>query len=167
MALQFAVAAGANVIATTSNDQKAKRLRELGAKHVINYRQTPEWGIAAKDFTPSRHGFDIVVDVGGENTLGESVKAIRQDGLVVAAGLVAGSAKDDRPALLDALWNLCIVRGVLLGTRDQFIDMNRFVEEKRIELAVDNEVFSLEDAKKAYVKLEAQKHFAKVIIEIK
>lgn len=105
--------------------------------------------------------------MGGDSTLGESVKAVRPDGLVIAAGLVAGSAKDERPALLAVLWNLCVVRGVLLGTRNQFKDMNGFVEEKRIELAVDDEGFTLKDAKKAYERLEAQQHFAKVIIKIK
>ena len=73
------------MVATTSSDEKAKRLQELGAQHVINYRQKPDWSTAAKVFTPGQRGIDIVVDVGGENTLGESVKAVRQDGLVVAA----------------------------------------------------------------------------------
>jgi NADPH:quinone reductase-like Zn-dependent oxidoreductase len=165
--IKFAVAAGANVLATTSSNEKAKRLRELGAKHVINYRQTPDWGITAKYLTPNKQGVDIVVDVGGDNTLAESVKAVRQDGLVIAAGLVAGTVKDDRPSLLNALWNLCIVRGVLLGTRNQFKEMNSFVEKHKIEMAVDDEVFELKDANKAYERLEGQKHFAKVIIKIK
>ena len=155
------------MVATTSSDEKAKRLQELGAQHVINYRQKPDWSTAAKVFTPGQRGIDIVVDVGGENTLGESVKAVRQDGLVVAAGLVAGPAEDEKPGLMSALWNLCIVRGVLLGTRDQFEQMNRFVEEKGIKLATDDEEFELQSARRAYEKLEAQKHFAKVIIKIK
>ena len=50
-ALQFAKAAGAMVIATSSSDEKLERLRTLGADHVINYRQTPEWGLKAKEIT--------------------------------------------------------------------------------------------------------------------
>ena len=154
------------MIATTSSDEKAKRLAELGAKHVINYEKTPEWSSAVKDLTPGKRGVDIVVDVGGDNTLGESVKAVRQDGLVVAAGLVAGPAteENEKPALLSALWNLCIVRGVLLGTRNQFKEMNRFVDDKGLSMAVDDQVFKLQGAKDAYVRLESQKHFAKVVI---
>lgn len=86
---------------------------------------------------------------------------------MVAAGLVAGEAEDERPVLLSALWNLCIVRGILLGTRNQFKEMNRFVEEHKIKLAVDDEEFELQGARKAYEKLQAQTHFAKVIIKIK
>ena len=68
---------------------------------------------------------------------------------------------------MNVLWNLCIVRGVLLGTRNQFKEMNKFVEAKGIKLAVDDEEFELQGASKAYEKLEAQKHFSKVIIKIK
>jgi D-arabinose 1-dehydrogenase-like Zn-dependent alcohol dehydrogenase len=93
--------------------------------------------------------------------------AIRVDGLVVAAGLVAGEPGDSRPALMDALWNICIVRGILLGTKQQFEDMNQFIEEKDIDIAVDDEVFKLDNVKDAYRKLETQKHFSKIIIKIR
>lgn len=68
---------------------------------------------------------------------------------------------------MDALWNICIVRGVLLGTKQQFEEMNRFIEEKGMDVAIDDEVFGLEDVKSAYRKLEAQKHFSKIIIKIR
>lgn len=42
-ALQFAVASGAIVIATSSSDDKLEIARRLGAKHVINYRKNPNW----------------------------------------------------------------------------------------------------------------------------
>ena len=41
--LQFAVASGATVIATSSSDEKLKVAAKLGAKHVINYKTTPNW----------------------------------------------------------------------------------------------------------------------------
>ncbi|QDS67550.1 hypothetical protein FKW77_003010 [Venturia effusa] len=166
-ALQFAKAAGAVVIATTSSEKKGKRLTALGARHIINYRSNPTWGETAKALTPSGHGLDLVVDVGGDNSLTQSLAATRVDGLVVAAGLVAGPPGGTRPALMDTLWNICIVRGILLGTRQQFEDMNRFVEEKGIDVAVDDEVFELEDVKQAYRKLESQTHFSKIVIGIR
>lgn len=72
-AIQFAVGAGAIVIATTSSDEKAKELKTLGAQHVINYKTTPNWGEVAKDLTPSRAGVDHVVEVGGSGTLAETI----------------------------------------------------------------------------------------------
>jgi NADPH:quinone reductase-like Zn-dependent oxidoreductase len=63
-ALQFAKMIGAKVIATSSSDDKIKRLYELGADHCINYKKTPEWGKAVLDWTNGQ-GVDYVVDVGG------------------------------------------------------------------------------------------------------
>jgi NADPH:quinone reductase-like Zn-dependent oxidoreductase len=138
----------------------------LGATHVINYREEGNWGDAAKALSPDGRGVDFVIDVGGEVTLGESVKAVRPDGLVIAAGLVAGPTTE-RPSLLDALMHVCIIRGVLLGSRNMFKDMNRFIEDHNIKMAIDEEIFALEQARKAYEKLKAQKHFSKIIIKIK
>jgi len=42
-ALQFAVASGATVIATSSSDEKLKIAASLGAKYLINYKKTPNW----------------------------------------------------------------------------------------------------------------------------
>ena len=41
--LQFAIASGATVIATSSSDDKLKVAAKLGAKHLINYKTTPNW----------------------------------------------------------------------------------------------------------------------------
>ncbi|CAI4215604.1 unnamed protein product [Parascedosporium putredinis] len=87
-ALQLAVAAGATVVATTSSDAKAERLRALGATHVVNYHANPEgWGEQAKALTPDGAGFDFIVDIGGDATLGKCVPAAKTDGIVVLAGL--------------------------------------------------------------------------------
>ncbi|KAK3948341.1 zinc-type alcohol dehydrogenase-like protein-like protein [Pseudoneurospora amorphoporcata] len=163
-ALQFAVAAGAVVVATTSSEEKGARLRALGASHVINYRQLPEWGAAAKKLTPGGHGFDIVVDVGGDATLGQALQAVRIDGLVVVAGIIGGSS--EAVPLMSVLSTLCVVRGVVLGTRQMMADMIAFAAEKGVKPALDTEVFSLAEAKAAFKRLEEQKHFSKVVIRI-
>lgn len=69
MSSKFAKSAGAKVIATTSSDEKAKRLRDLGADFVINYKENPEWGQLARGMTPNDEGVSLVVEVGGPNTL--------------------------------------------------------------------------------------------------
>ncbi|KAF9871819.1 hypothetical protein CkaCkLH20_10753 [Colletotrichum karsti] len=163
-ALQFALAAGANVIATTSSDAKAARLRDLGAHHVINYRSSPDWGAVAKRLTPSSRGVDIVVDVGGNATLGQSLEAMRIDGLIVIAGLLGKTDREE--PLMSVLGRICVVRGILLGTRQMMRDMIKFMEEKGVKPALDAEVFTLSEAKAAFERLEQQKHFSKVVIKI-
>ncbi|CAG7923299.1 unnamed protein product [Penicillium olsonii] len=164
-ALQFALAAGATVIATTSSEVKAERLRSLGAHHVINYRTSHAWGDVAKSLTAESNGVDIVVDVGGLSTLPQSFKAVRKNGVIAVTGLL-GQAEDQAaiPSIMDCLMNVCTARGILLGTRDQFHDMNRFITEKGIRPVVDDKVFGFQETKEAYEYLQQQKHFSKVCI---
>src|SRR5262245_46494051 len=75
-ALQFAKAAGARVIATSSSDEKLDKLTRLGADHVINYKALPDWGQKAKQLTDAR-GVDHVIEVGGPATLPQSIAACR------------------------------------------------------------------------------------------
>lgn len=81
-AVQFAKAAGARVIATTSSAEKADQLKKLGADHVINYKETPNWGEQAKGLTPGGRGVEHVVEVGGPTTMAQSLKAIARDGVI-------------------------------------------------------------------------------------
>ncbi|KAJ5988578.1 zinc-binding alcohol dehydrogenase-like protein [Penicillium waksmanii] len=166
-ALQFALAAGATIIATTSSNAKADRLKFLGAHHVLNYHEDANWGQTAKNLTPNDQGVNIVLDVGGLSTLTQSLKAVRTDGLIALAGML-GSVPDGTPVptLMDCLSNSCTVRGFLLGTRDQYREMNRFIVEKGVEPVVDDHVFDFTETKQAYELLQQQRHFSKVCIRI-
>ena len=77
------------MIATSSSDAKLARARALGADHLINYRTTPDWGAKARDLTGGR-GVDVVVEVGGENTLAQSFDAARVGGHIVVIGVLGG-----------------------------------------------------------------------------
>ncbi|PNS18900.1 Quinone oxidoreductase-like protein 2 [Sphaceloma murrayae] len=164
-AVQFAKAAGARVIATTSSAEKADRLKQLGADHVINYKEDTNWGETAKKLTGGI-GVDHVLEVGGPNTLNNSLNAIKMEGVISIIGFLGGFKAESQPTMLDALMKLAHVRGLLVGSRQQFEDMNRAVEANDIHPVVDKAVFKLEDARKAYEHQEAQKHFGKVCIEI-
>ncbi|KAH7134442.1 hypothetical protein EDB81DRAFT_870988 [Dactylonectria macrodidyma] len=163
--LQVAVAVGATVVATTSSEAKAARLRALGAQHVVNYWTNPDgWGVEARALTPDRRGFDIVVDIGGNETLSQSLVAVRVDGVIA---IVGGVGKDAEPVpLVAALMHTCIVRGTLGGSHNQLKELVHFIEEKKVKPAVDDVVFELADAKDAYRRLKEKKHFAKVMIRI-
>ncbi|KAH7063466.1 hypothetical protein B0J12DRAFT_694373 [Macrophomina phaseolina] len=163
-ALQFAKSAGAKVIATTSSQAKAEKLKQLGADHIINYKETPNWGEKAKELTGGR-GVDHVLEVGGPKTMAQSLKSIRIDGVISIIGFVGGQS-DEQPTFLDCLSNLCTVRALLVGSRQQFEDMNRAIEANDIHPVVDEKVFTLEQTKEAYQYQWEQKHFGKVAIKI-
>ncbi|CAG8952010.1 hypothetical protein HYFRA_00000746 [Hymenoscyphus fraxineus] len=164
-ALQFAHAMGATVISTTSSATKAHRLSTLGASHTINYIETPSWGPLVKTLSPSSLGITNVVDVGGLSTLSESMKAVVIEGTVTVTG-VLGSDEKEHVGALDVLWRVCSVRGALLGTREQFGEMCKFIEEKGVRPVVDERVFGLEETREAFEYLEGQNHFSKVVIKI-
>jgi NADPH:quinone reductase-like Zn-dependent oxidoreductase len=154
------------VVATTSSDAKAERLRSLGASKVINYRECKEWGEAARAVTPDQVGFDHVIDVGGNATLPQSLQAVRTDGIVSLVGMIGGAGEQGDAPLLSALWHSCIARGFFLGSRNMFRDFVQFCEAKDLKPALDDVVFSLVDAKEALERLSQQKHFSKVVIKI-
>lgn len=165
-AVQFAKAAGATVIATTSSESKAALLKKLGADHVINYKTTPEWGAQARSLTPSSVGVTHIIEVGGPTTIAQSLKAIKFDGVISIIGFVGGGAKEKEPGFLDCLVNICTVRGLLVGSRDMFEEMNRAIDGNGIKPVVDEKVFGLDELKEAYQYMWDQKHFGKLAIRI-
>ena len=164
-ALQFAKVAGARVISTTSSDAKAETLKKLGADLVINYKTDEKWGETAKKATPGGVGCAHVVEVGGPKTMAQSLKAIKPEGTIAIIGFVGGYSKE-QPTFLDCLNNLCTVRGILVGSRQQFEQMNECIDANGIKPIVDEKVFSLEDLKQAYQYMWDQKHFGKLTIKI-
>ena len=146
-AVQFAKAAGARVIATTSSADKEAKLKELGADHVVNYKQTPEWGSRAKELTGGQ-GVQHVVEVGGPATIKQSLEAIAIDGVISIIGFLTTS--DNEPSYLECLLKLATVRGLFVGSRVLYEQMNRAIEANNIKPVVDPKVFSLEQAKEAY-----------------
>ncbi|KAH6672660.1 hypothetical protein F5X68DRAFT_246943 [Plectosphaerella plurivora] len=162
--LQFAKAAGARVVATTSSAAKAEILKKLGADHVINYKETPNWGEEAKKLTGGV-GFNQILEVGGANTITESLKAVAIGGVITMIGWIAGQG--DASSVFGGLMSaLATVRGIVVGSREQFEAMNRAIEANNIKPVLDDKVFKLDELKEAYQYLWDAKHFSKVAINI-
>lgn len=158
-AIQFAKLLGVNVIATTSNDQKAEKLKELGAREVINYKTTPNWGEVAKDLTGGR-GVNRVVEVGGPATIHQSLQAIAPGDEISLIGVL--SKTGDKIDYFD-LFGKASTRTIGVGSRNDFESMNSLIEDKGLVPVVDS-VFPFEEAKEAYDYLESQKFFGKIVI---
>lgn len=167
-ALQFAKSAGARVISTTGSDAKVELLKKLGADHVINYRQTPDWGKVAKEITGGT-GVDLVIEVGGSTTLAQSVESIKLEGTMSILGAVGGISQDQgQPKLLDTWLNLFTARGLWCGNRDHMDAMCSAIEAdvENMRPFIDPNVFTLDQLEDAYEYLRAGKHTGKVCIKI-
>jgi len=165
-AIQFAKAAGATVISTTSSAKKAELLKKLGADHVLNYKEDANWGETAKKLTSGGLGVQHVIEVGGPNTMAQSLKAVAMEGVITIIGFLGGQKGEKQPGFLECLTTHCVVRGILVGSRLQLEEMSRAIEANKIRPVVDEKVFKLEQAKEAYQYMWDQKHFGKVTIEI-
>lgn len=159
-ALQFAKALGARVVITSSDDAKLERARALGADVTVNYRTEPQWSKAVRAATDGE-GADIVVEVGGAGTFEESVKSTKVGGIVSLIGVLAGAQKDLR--LLPIVMNQIRVQGVLVGSREGFVEMNRTIVSNKLRPVVDR-VFPFDEAPAAFDHLASQAHFGKVVI---
>lgn len=162
-ALQFAKAAGASVIATGSSPEKLDRLRALGADHAIDYRANPEWAGEVLALTGGT-GVDLVVEVGGPNTLRQSFLAARTGAHIALIGAVAGFESDAMPFAVVQARRLR-VQGVTVGSRRDQIDMVRAMETHAIRPVIDS-VFGLEDIASAFKRMASGAHTGKVCIRI-
>lgn len=160
-ALQFAKAAGAEVILTSSSDEKLARARSLGADHTINYRAHPDWSSEVRKIAPE--GVDVVVEVGGAATLTESFKSIRMDGHIAIIGILSGTAQEI--LLYNFIRTRARVQGVSVGNRDEFEAMCRAISLHRIRPVIDR-VFPFDEARDALRLMESGGHFGKICIEI-
>ena len=161
-ALQFAKAAGARVISTSSSDEKPERLTALGADHVINYKKTPDWGSKAIELTGGR-GVDEVVEVGGAGTLVQSMTACRFGGHISLIGVLDGFEGEVPTAQIFAQ-NLRL-DGITVGSRDEQNDMIRAIEANNLKPVISDS-FPLDDLKAAFQHQAAQKHFGKITVII-
>jgi NADPH:quinone reductase-like Zn-dependent oxidoreductase len=158
--LQLARLAGARAIVTSSSDDKLGRARELGAWQTINYRKDADWGQTARSMTGGR-GVDHVVDVGGAETLGQSLRAVKVGGTVSVIGVLSGAAASLNIAGI--LMQNVTLRGILVGSRERFERMNRAVANHRLEPVVDR-VFPFAETVEAFAHMAAGRHFGKVCI---
>ncbi|KAJ5466290.1 Polyketide synthaseenoylreductase [Penicillium desertorum] len=163
--LQYAKAAGAVVIATTSSAEKAEKLKALGADHVINYKTTPNWGEVARDLTPGQTGVDYILEVGGLGTIEQSLKCIKMDGIVTVIGFL-GSSDKSQPGVMEALTNICTIRGVFVGSRAMLKELVQAVETNNLHPVIDQASFNLDQTKEAFEYFGGQNNFGKVVVKI-
>jgi NADPH:quinone reductase-like Zn-dependent oxidoreductase len=159
-ALAFARLAGCHVTVISSSDEKLARAKALGADAGVNYTTTPEWSKATREITGGR-GYDHIVELGGEKTLPQSLRAIRPGGTISMIGVLSGST-------LSAPLGLVVTRqvrlqGITVGSRDGFEAMMRALEQHRVVPVVDR-VFAFDELKEALEHLRSGSHFGKICI---
>ena len=133
-ALQIAKAAGAKVYATSSSEEKAAQLKEMGAEAVVNYREDEKWGktIAAM----SDGGVDHVLDIGGGSTISQSIEACVIGGHISAIGILGGGLKGQIhfPKLF---FKHIKLQGIAVGSREMQEEMVASINTNKWKPIID------------------------------
>jgi NADPH:quinone reductase-like Zn-dependent oxidoreductase len=158
-ALQFGLLNGAQVIITSSSDEKLARARQLGASHTVNYKQHPDWGKEIRKLTGGR-GVDLVVELGGAGTFNQSAIAVRRGGHISLIGVLAPGSDIN---IVSILMNSIRVQGIFVGSREIFSAMNAAIELHNLHPIIDR-TFGFEKVREAFELMESGRHFGKICI---
>jgi len=159
LALQLARAGGCEVIATSSSDDKLKRIRDLGAAHTLNYKTTPEWGPWVAQ---NLGGVDKVVEVGGAGTAEQSMMALRTQGEVALIGVLQPEGAPNPRGLMMSAGSM---RGIFVGSSAMAMKLNAAIDANGIEPLIGAR-FGFEQAKEAYAHAWGPDSFAKTVIDL-
>lgn len=163
-ALQFAVAAGAEVWVTSGSDEKIQRAVELGAKGGINYKQTDWLKQLMAQTGGGRAGyFDVIIDSAGGPGFAKLIDAAASGGRIVFYGSTTGNITDIVPPKV--FFKQLDILGTTMGTEQEFTDMLAFVNKHRITPIIDI-VLPLAETEQALRWMEAGKQFGKIVLKI-
>jgi NADPH:quinone reductase-like Zn-dependent oxidoreductase len=157
-ALQFAKAAGAQVIITSSSEEKLQRAKKLGADVGVNYRTNADWEKPVMHAFPD--GVDHVIELGGAGTLDRSIKAVKAGGHISLIGRLTEGSFDPVRLLMKAVR----LQGIFVGSREMFERMNKAITIGKIAPVIDR-VYKIEEISDALQTLEKGSHFGKIVLK--
>lgn len=161
-ALQLARMAGARVILLSGDAAKARRAEALGAECVIDYRRYPAWAAQVLDATGGE-GVDLIVELGGQDTLPQSLECVKVGGRISVIGVLSGLiAAIPVPPILFRHIHLT---GITVGHRADLAALCEAVDANGMAPVIDGE-FGFADADKAYAALAAGRHFGKLVVTL-
>ena len=161
LALQILKAMDANVIITSSSNEKLERAKELGADHTINYNENPEWGSEA--FSLSNGGVNLVIEIGGESTFPQTLNALRIGGHISVIGALGGINVELN--LMQMVFKNVHVHGITVGSREDHMELNNFMEKHEIHPVIGKTV-GIDEAINEIYGMSSGSHFGKIVINI-
>jgi NADPH:quinone reductase-like Zn-dependent oxidoreductase len=191
MALLFAAAAGANVYVSSGSQEKIDRAKTMGAKGGINYKEKG-WEKTLKALLPKDRAFlDAIIDGAGGDVVEKGAKLLKvtssyhltsyihcnhftdilffsQPGGVIS--IYGMTTSPTMPFQMAAVLKNIEVRGSTMGSRKEFADMVKFVQQKNLKPIVSRSVSggldNLEGIDSLFEDMKAGKQFGKLVIEV-
>ena len=159
-ALAIAKHLGCSVCVTSRHQWKLDKALELGADHAI-LDEGSDWSRDVRAWTNKR-GVDMVVDSVGKATHLYGIKSLARGGAYVTPGCTTGP--DAQTDLARIFWNQLRVLGSTMGTNDEFREVVALFRAGALAPVVDS-VFTPEQCREAYERLEAGDQMGKIVID--
>lgn len=160
-ALQLALAAGAEVYATTSSSEKAAQLKAMGVVEVVNYKEEERWGKVINKL--SGGGVDHVLDVGGGSTMQQSIEAAAMGGHIASIGIL-GNGRKGEITFPKLFFKHLRLTGLAVGSRQMQEDMIRAIEQASWRPVIDRS-FGFTALAEAFKYQASGAHFGKIVLE--
>lgn len=160
--LQIARMFGARALALTSSEDKAQKLKALGAAEVINYRETPDWEHSILEFTDGK-GVDKVIEIGGAGTINRSVACTRSGGEIGLVGYVTGMDGGVPPIAIQI--RALNLKAISIGPRLSFEALLAAMQATGMRPVIDS-IFGFSEFRDALRHLESGTHVGKIVIDM-
>jgi NADPH2:quinone reductase len=158
--VQWAKALGAEVIATVGSQEKAERARELGADHVILYREQ-DFAAEVKRITGGK-GVPVAYDSVGKDTFEGTLASLGRRGMFVSYGNASGPAPAVEPLRLSRGGSLFFTRPTLfdyIATTPELDEsagaLFQMIASGRIKVEI-GQTFPLAHARRAHEALQGR-----------
>lgn len=160
--IQIARLLGARrVIATASADDKLAKAHELGATHLINYREEA-FHRRVREITGGK-GVEVVLDHVGGEVFENSFRCLAWAGRIVLCGATAEHRA--RVNLRAIFFKSLSILGSTMGSRGDLIRVLGLVEQGLLRAVVDR-TFPLAEAPAAQEALARREQFGKIVLTV-
>lgn len=166
--VQIAKRRGATVLATCSTEEKAARVRRLGADAVIRYTEV-DFEAEVKRLTEGA-GVHVVYDGVGQATFMKGLNCLRRRGMMVLFGAASGAVAPLDPQVLNAKGSLFLTRPTLgdyVATREELqqraTDLFTWMAAGELDVPVDR-LFPLSEVAEAHRTIEGRKTQGKLLL---
>ena len=168
-ALQFAVAAGAEVWVTSGSQEKLDKAVALGAKGGVNYKE-PDWHKTLLNQATQGNAalakagyFDVIIDSAAGPDFARLTQVAALGGRIAIFGGTTGKITDVQPSVI--FFKHLSIFGVTMGSDAEFAAMLRFVADHKIVPVIDS-VRPLTEAQAAYDRMSAGQQLGKLVLSI-
>ena len=159
-ALQMALLTGCEVYVSSSTQDKVKQAIKLGAAGGVVYLED-SWDKNLLEMVPD--GFDLIIDGYAGTNASKFLKLAKPGGRICFYGGTGGKMNDLSPQIL--FWKQLNILGSTMGSPLDFQNMVDFVNQHQLKPIIDS-VYPLQDAEKAFKRLQQAEQFGKIVLKV-